>query len=106
MLGEVVGRHEGEDVGTERIGCLIVDALVVASLTVRFMRSAWPLVQVGPSFGPTGVVGLGQPVLDAVLVAHAVEDVKLPRFRGVLVARRNTALKIRAVRISRGGCQG
>ena len=39
------------------------------------MRSAWPLVQVAPFLGATGMVRLGEPVLDAVLVAHAVKRV-------------------------------
>jgi hypothetical protein len=67
VLGEVVGGDEGQDVRPER-----VEVGVVEGLDRRLLdRPVHPLrLAVRP-----GVVGFREPVPDAVLVAHPVEDV-------------------------------
>lgn len=44
MLCEVVRSDEGEDMRLEAFDVGVVKTLTVASLMVRFMRSAWLLV--------------------------------------------------------------
>ena len=45
VLGKVVGRDKGQNVSFEALQGLIVEDLDGPSLMVRFIRSAWPLVQ-------------------------------------------------------------
>jgi hypothetical protein len=45
VLGEVVSGDEGQNMGLQAVRIVVVKALTVASLIVRFIRSAWPLVQ-------------------------------------------------------------
>ena len=70
MLGEVVGAHESLNVGLERLGIGVVERLDRG----LFHGAVHPL---GLAVRP-GMVGLGQPVLDAVLAADAVEDMPHP----------------------------
>jgi hypothetical protein len=44
MFGDVVGGDEGHDMSLEAFQIVVVQTLIVASLIVRFIRSAWPLV--------------------------------------------------------------
>ena len=67
MLGEVAGRHEGEDMGAQGFGGAVVERL--GGCVLDGSVHAFGLA-VGP-----GMTGLGEPVLDGVLVAHAVERV-------------------------------
>ncbi len=67
MLGEVVGGNERQDVGAQGLGGFVVEYLgsglldgAVHALSLAIRPRA---------------VGLGQPMLDAVLVAHAIEHV-------------------------------
>src|SRR5215217_7180729 len=70
VLGEVVGPHEGEDMRLQRLEAGVVEGLDGGLLD----GAVHPLrLTIGPR-----VVGLGQPVLDAVLAADAVEDVPHP----------------------------
>lgn len=68
MLGEVVGRDEGENVRLQ--ACQI---FVVEDLDGRILDR--PIHALGLPIGP-GMVGLGQTMLDAVLDANAIEDVR------------------------------
>src|SRR3954449_13634878 len=45
VLGEVVGRDKGQDVGLQALPVGVMEHLEVASFAVRFIRSAWPFVQ-------------------------------------------------------------
>ncbi len=45
VLGEVVGRDEGQDMRLQALQIFVVEDLDGASLMVGFMRSACPLVQ-------------------------------------------------------------
>src|SRR3954447_5332560 len=45
VLGEVVGRDEGADVGVQGLRVGVMEQLEVASLAVRFITCAWPFVQ-------------------------------------------------------------
>src|SRR5215204_767551 len=65
VLGEVVGGHEGEDVGLEAFQLLVVEGLHGGVLD-------GPVHALGLAVGP-GMVGFGEPVLDAVLPADAIE---------------------------------
>ena len=67
VLGEVVCRHESNDVGFEAF-----EVGIVKRLDGRFLDR--PVHAFGLAVGPW-VVWLGELVLDAVLVADAVEDV-------------------------------
>jgi hypothetical protein len=73
VLGEVVGAHGSQDVGLERLEVGVVEGLDRG----LFHGAVHPL---GLPIRP-GMVGLGQPVLDAVLAADAVEDVPHPPCR-------------------------
>ena len=68
MLGEVVGGDEGQDVGLEAFQVVVVVDLDCGVLD----RAVHPF---GLAVGPR-VIGLGQPVLDAMLDADAIEDVR------------------------------
>ena len=65
VFGEVVGCDERQDVGMQGCGGFVVERL--AGDVLDGAVHAFGLA-VGP-----GVVRLGQPVLDSVLIAHAVE---------------------------------
>ncbi len=67
VLGKVVGRHEGADMSAQGFGGAVMERLggCVRDSSVHAF---------GLAIGP-GVVGFGKPVLDGVLVAHAVERV-------------------------------
>ena len=67
MLGEVVGQDEGQHVDAERVEAWIMEGFRGGVLD----GAVHPL---GLPVGP-GVIGLGQPVLDPMLFADAVEDV-------------------------------
>jgi len=67
MLGEVVGRDDGEDAGAERFDAWIVEGFRGGVLD----GAVHPL---GLAVGPR-VIGFGEAMLDPVLLADAVEDV-------------------------------
>ena len=67
VLGEVVGGDEGQDMGLQAVQIVVVEDLDCGVLD-RAVHS------LGLAVGPR-VIGLGQPVLDAVLHADSVEDV-------------------------------
>ena len=67
-LGEVVGGDEGQDMSLQAFQVVVVVDLDRGVLD----RAVHPL---GLAIGPR-VVGLGQPVLDAMFDADAVEDVR------------------------------
>jgi len=67
VLGEVIGSDERQDVGAQRLGGFVVERLGGGILDGLAHA-------LGLAVG-LGVVGQGAPVLDAVLVAHAVEHV-------------------------------
>src|ERR687884_682728 len=70
VLGKVVSRDEGQDVGLQALQGLVVEDLHGSLLD----RAVHPLsLTVRPR-----VIRLGQPVLDAVLAADPVEDVPHP----------------------------
>jgi hypothetical protein len=65
-LAELVGGHEGEDVGLEAFQVLVVEGLHGGVLD-------GPVHALGLAIGPR-IVGFGEPVLDAVLPADAIEQ--------------------------------
>jgi hypothetical protein len=67
VLGEVVGGDEGQDMGLQAMQIVVVEDLDCGVLDGA-------VHSLGLSVGPR-VIGLGQPVLDAVLHADSVEDV-------------------------------
>ena len=67
MLGDVVGCDERQDVGAQDLGGFVVERLGGGVLD-------GPVHALGLAIRPR-VVGQGAPVLDAVLVAHAIEYV-------------------------------
>jgi hypothetical protein len=68
MLGEVVGADEGQNMGLEGIEVWIVEDLDSGVLDGAVHALS---LTIGP-----GVVWLGQPVLDAVLLADTIEDMR------------------------------
>src|SRR3954447_14800933 len=70
VLGEVVGGDEGEDMGLEAFQVFVVERLYGRVVD-------GPVHALGLAIGP-GVVRLGEPMLDAVLPANAVEHVGAP----------------------------
>jgi len=67
VFGEVVGSDERQDVGAQGLGGFVVERLDCGVLD-------GPVHALGLAIGPR-MIRLGQPVLDSVLIAHAVEHV-------------------------------